>query len=163
MVWCRRLKPAQSRKPVSTASPMAGLDQRRMAAISRPLQATPQRKQPSHAMGWARVSIAHTSQAHCRGFWFPIRLGSRRWHRGRPALANRRMRKTGTRALRFVASAYIPTRSSGGSAGMFQRGSRKQLAGYGSEQHSQTLHRQAKHNSQNPLTIAIRFVCRQPG
>lgn len=30
-------------------------------------------------------------------------------------------------------------------------------AGYGSEQHSQTLHRQAKQNSQNPLTIAIRI------
>ena len=95
-----------------------------------------------------------------------------------PQQALRRMRRSGTRALRFVASACIPTVSFRGSASTFQRGcstpttpetgiagnpeSATTFCRVGIQQHSQTLHRQAKQNSQNLLNIATGGAGRQP-
>ena len=65
------------------------------------------------------------------------------------------------RSVSLPRPAY-PPESSGGSAGTFQRGSCKAILQDMDQSSTARHYRQAKHNSQNPFTIAIGIACRQP-
>ena len=86
-----------------------------LAAIRTPRRAHASRRDSVPALGLGRNALA--SLAHPpilphnrRGAIGSIRLSKRRWHHGRsPRRSTHTARSSGTRALRFVASAHIPT------------------------------------------------------
>ena len=92
------------------------------------------------AWGWAAALLtAHTSPGSSRGILVSDQVRLTTVTPCRSAPAWRRKRKSGTRALRFVASACIPTGSPAEAQARFSEDPAKHSTGCRSEQHSQTL------------------------
>ena len=113
-------------------------------------------------MGWAAALLtAHTSPLARRGILVSDQVRLTTVTPCRSAPARGRKRRSGTRALRFVASACIPTGSPAEAQARFSEDPARILQDM--DQSSTARHyRQAKQNSQNLLTIAIGIVGRQP-
>ena len=123
----------------------------------------------SHMWDWATLRVASQAilpmlpQANAGEYWFPIRLGLRRWRRGRSATGlkpDAEIRNEGApfRCLGLHTHWKAPTEAQT----RFSEDPAKPILQDGDQSSTARHYRQAKHDSQNLLNIATRVTRRQP-